>query len=254
MHTASPLMTSALSGDFGTADQYPVLCSVDTNEDGVFTSAEFGTQPQEASIPYVYFSQPEFTVGEADGTATVSVVMRHAPINAVTITVLCSDGTALSPDDYTPGNGVVLSFDSASAVDLLTTTTFTITIIDDILLEEAETIALSFDMDTLPFGVALAEPSMATVVILDDDLRSAYDIDNDSLIDVHTIEQLNAIHYDLNGDGEVDDTTSDDPAVEGSKAAAYVAVFYGLCPPDEVIYVGYELCADLDFAGTRWML
>ena len=89
---------------------------------------------------------------------------------------------------------------------------------------------------------------------MDDEARSAYDTDNDGLIEVHTVEQLNAIRCDLNGDGEIDDTTSDDPAVAGSKAAAYVAVFYGVCPPDDVSYRGYELAADLNFAGSRWAL
>ena len=60
-------------------------------------------------------------------------------------------------------------------MDLLTTATFTITIIDDSLREDTETIALSLDADTLPSGVTLAVPGTATVVILDDESRGAYD-------------------------------------------------------------------------------
>ena len=228
--TAYTLDDSRIVWDFGTADQYPVLCPVDADGDGAFTSAEFGTQPQEASIPYVYFSQSEFTVGEADGEVVVSVVMRNAPADAVDVSVLLSDGTATSSNDYTYDSSTAsLSFDASSAVDLLTTATFIITIEDDGDLEADETIALSFS--TLSAVVVLAEPSTATVVILDDELRSTYDTDNDGLIEVHDLEQLNAIRYDLNGDGKIDDLTSNDPAVEGSKAAAYVAVFYGVCPP-----------------------
>ena len=81
-----------------------------------------------------------------------------------------------------------------------------------------------------------------------------YDTDGDGLIEVHTIEQLNVIRHDCDGDGEIDDLTSDDPSVDGSQAAAYVAAFHGFCPPDDVSYVGYELAASLDFAGTRWAL
>ena len=240
--------------DFGTNTQYPVLCPVDTDGDGRFTSEEFGTQPRDI-LPHVYFSQSEFTAGEEDGTVEVSVVMFNAPAGVVTITVLCSDGTATSPDDYARGSdGVALSFDALSAVDFLTTATFTITINADEDLEADETIALSFDTDTLPDSVALATPSTATVVIIDDDLRRAYDADGDGLIDVHDLEQLNAIRYDLNGDGEIDDTTSNDPAIDGSKASIYVSAFHGFCPPDDVSYVDYELCADLNFAGTRWAL
>ena len=55
--------------------------------------------------------------------------------------------------------------------------------------------------------------------------------------------------------GKIDDTTSNDPAVGGSKASIYVRAFgYGLYPPDRAIYRGYELAADLDFADTRWAL
>ena len=251
--TAYTLDDKRIVWDFGTNAQYPMLCPVDADEDGYFTSAEFGTQSRNIAGTYVYFSQPEFTVGEADGTVAVSVVMLNAPTNAVMITVKCSDGTALSPGDYMRGTGTVrLSFDSASAVDLLTTATFSTPIIDDSLLEEDETIALSFD--NLPNRVVEAVPSAATVVILDGELRSAYDADGDGLIEVHDTEQLSVIRCDLDGDGEIDDTTSNDPAVDGSKASIYVRAFgYGFCPPDNVSYVGYELAADLDFAGTRWM-
>ena len=188
--TAYTLDDKRIVWDFGTNAQYPMLCPVDADEDGYFTSAEFGTQSRNIAGTYVYFSQPEFTVGEADGTVAVSVVMLNAPTNAVMITVKCSDGTALSPGDYMRGTGTVrLSFDSASAVDLLTTATFSTPIIDDSLLEEDETIALSFD--NLPNRVVEAVPSAATVVILDGELRSAYDADGDGLIEVHDTEQLN---------------------------------------------------------------
>ena len=191
--------------DFGTNTQYPVLCPVDTDGDGRFTSAEFGTQPQDIDADieeiYVYFSQPEWVVDEEDGTVEVSVVMFNAPADAVTITVLCSDGTATPSEDYASDSGAVdLLFDSSSAVGFFTTATFTITIHADEDPEADETISLSFS--NLPDGVALAVPSKATVVILDDDLHSAYDADGDRLIEVHTVEQLSVIRCDLNGDGQ----------------------------------------------------
>ena len=239
--------------DFGTRAQYPVLCPVDADEDGNFTSAEFGMQPRDIEGAYVYFSQPEFTVGEEDGAVAVSVVMLNAPTSAVMLTVLCSDDTAKSPGDYMRGSGAVtLSFDASSAVDSLTTATFTISIIDDNELELDETIALSFD--ELPDDVELVRSRTATVLILDDDARSAYDTDNDGLIEVHTVEQLNVIRYDLDGNGKIDDTTSANPNIGGSKAAAYVDAFHGVFPFEEVTYRGYELAADLDFADTRWAL
>ena len=66
-----------------------------------------------------------------------------------------------------------------------------------------------------------------------------YDGDNDNLIDITTLAQLNAIRYDLDGDGR---NTGDD-------ALAYAAAFPGAtksmgCP---AACIGYELMNDLDF-------
>ena len=84
--------------------------------------------------------------------------------------------------------------------------------------------------------------------------NNPYDADGDRLIEVHNLEQLSVIRCDLDGDGEIDDLTSNDSSDRFSNAFIYVRAFgYGLCPPDEDSYVGYELAADLDFAGSRWM-
>ncbi len=66
-----------------------------------------------------------------------------------------------------------------------------------------------------------------------------YDDDNNNLIDVKTLAQLDAIRYDLNGDG----------AVIGAGAVAYGEAFPGLttgmgCPD---ACMGYELLQNLDF-------
>ena len=64
--------------------------------------------------------------------------------------------------------------------------------------------------------------------------------DDPDLIDVTSLEQLDAIRYDLNGDG-----IADDPA----KTRAYETAFPSL-PLRR--YEGYELTTNLDFAGTKW--
>ena len=240
--------------DFGADFQYPALCPIDADGDGRFTSAEFGMQPRDTGIAHVYFAQSDFVVGETDGMVEVSVVMLNAPDTAVDVSVLVSDGTATAPDDYAyDSDAVVLSFDSSDAIDFLTTRTFAITIHTDDISELNENILLSFS--TPPGGVVLAEPSMSRVVIVDDDVRNPYDTDGDGLIEVHTIEQLNVIRYDCDGDGEIDDSYNGNLEEEGSEAAAYVAAFgHDEFPSDEGDYVGYELAAALDFAGTRWAL
>ena len=74
-----------------------------------------------------------------------------------------------------------------------------------------------------------------------------YDIDDDSLIEIKTLAQLNAVRYDLDGDG----------AVSATDATAYSAAFpspaAGMgCPvtatdADNNDCIGYELDNDLDF-------
>ena len=67
-----------------------------------------------------------------------------------------------------------------------------------------------------------------------------YDADNDNLIEISALAQLDAVRYDLDGNGL---------GVVGDDAVAYAAAFPGLpkgmgCP---AVCTGYELAADLDF-------
>ena len=83
--------------------------------------------------------------------------------------------------------------------------------------------------------------------LIDPDSRTGldYDGDDDGLIDVRTLLQLNAIRYDLDGDGMIADTSS---------AAAYGNAFPGRDMATSTFMgcvsgtcAGYELIADLDF-------
>ena len=69
----------------------------------------------------------------------------------------------------------------------------------------------------------------------------SYDSDGDGLIDIGSLAQLNAVRWDLNGDGAVDNDAN---------AAAYAHAFPNATPgmgcPDNDC-TGYELVADLDF-------
>ena len=81
----------------------------------------------------------------------------------------------------------------------------------------------------------------------DDAAPSHYDLDADGLIEVATPEQLNAIRYDLNGDGAAqdDESTEDvDEAVE--YAAAFPVTSEGNVCPAGTSCGGYEMTADLD--------
>ena len=108
---------------------------------------------------------------------------------------------------------------------------------------------ISLDGDRLPdnpwnFGTASQYPTLNTPSqrVVD------YDGDNDGLIDVQSLLQLNAIRYDLNGDGL--------PAGTNADTIAYARAFPGgdlttatsrMGCPSSGGCTGYELLANLDF-------
>ncbi len=89
--------------------------------------------------------------------------------------------------------------------------------------------------DPWDFGEEDEYPALLTVR-----LGVRYDADRNNLIEISTLEQLNAVRWDLDGDGYADD---------GSDAALYAAAFSDAAPgmgcPDTCL--GYELDANLDF-------
>ena len=105
------------------------------------------------------------------------------------------------------------------------------------------------------FFVGDVSPSRAQTAPLVD-----YDLDNDGLIEVRTRNQLQAIHYDLNGDG-----TPENRGSYRGISANWVTSFPNAmpaagCPPrdhdddpatdDVASCIGYELIADIDASGV----
>ena len=74
-----------------------------------------------------------------------------------------------------------------------------------------------------------------------------YDVDDDGLIEVSNLAQLNAIRWDLNGDGAVDSSSS---------ATDYATAFPNAATSPRMGCAsgctGYELAASLDFTGSSW--
>ena len=96
------------------------------------------------------------------------------------------------------------------------------------------TILLALSVIAGPPAPAQAQP----VGIVD---NQDYDADDDGLIEVSSLAQLNAIRWDLDGDGLVDDGSHSD-----DYDAAFPAALTGMgCPSAGCD--GYELTADLDF-------
>ena len=76
-----------------------------------------------------------------------------------------------------------------------------------------------------------------------------YDDDDNGLIDIYNLQQLDAVRYDLNGNGGGDLTDTDSLAYR-EYSLAFPGFIAGMgCPSG---CDGYELRADLDFLGSHW--
>ena len=73
-----------------------------------------------------------------------------------------------------------------------------------------------------------------------------HDSDGDGLIEISTLAQLNAVRWDLDGNGAADRASNND-----AYAAAFPVSADGSVCPSGVTCVGYELTADLDFDENR---
>ena len=93
---------------------------------------------------------------------------------------------------------------------------------------------LKFGHDALSVARQIAQQTSPPPTAMD------YDGDNDNLIDITTLAQLDAVRYDLNGDGRI--ATGDD-SVKYAKAFPSMSQGMG-CP---ATCTGYELMDDLDF-------
>ena len=100
-----------------------------------------------------------------------------------------------------------------------------------------------FNVIGTALSIALLLGAMAGLNVVSAQSPIDYDSDDDGLIEIEWLEQLNAVRWDLDGDGEVND---------GGSAEAYSAAF-----PDAVEGMGcadgcrgYELTRDLDFKSA----
>ncbi len=131
------------------------------------TGATVGTATATATIlnddlPTVQFNQATSSVNENAGPAVVTVTLTAEVIGSDSVTVPFSvTGTAVSPDDYTPATSSVI-FNTGEQ-----TKTITVSINDDTLDEEDETVVLSLGT---PTGATLGAPASHTLTIIDDDL------------------------------------------------------------------------------------
>ncbi len=204
--------------DFGTASEYPALkADWDGNSATAATAAEFGSQARTAPI-------------FADGTSTTVAVVESAPANqdipgspaargpaaGDTLTYALS-GTDAGHFDIDAGSG---QLKTRGALERAVKTSYSVVV-------------------TATYGSGASDSITVTINVAVD-----YDTDSDGLIEVSSLDQLDAIRRDLDGDG-------------GSTYASYARAFLDMavgmgCPDtdldaDTSNCLGYELMRNLDF-------
>lgn len=107
------------------------------------------------------FNSATYSVNEGAGSSLITVTRTGLTTSAVKVNYATSNGTAVSPSDYTPASST-LSFAAGE-----TSKTFSVPITDDTAAEPSETINLSLSS---PTGLAvLGSPGTAVLTIADDD-------------------------------------------------------------------------------------
>ena len=113
--------------------------------------------------PTVSFTTGTVSVAEGDGTVEISVQLSVAAPAMLSIPVSATAGTATAGADYTAlAADAMVTFATGS-----TTQTVSVTILNDALVEGAETFTVALGM--LPSGVTMGDTTSVTVTITDDD-------------------------------------------------------------------------------------
>lgn len=94
------------------------------------------------------------------------------------------------------------------------------------------------------FGVLLAVGAAAGCSGSSSGVSADFDADDDGLVEIFNLEQLDAVRWDLNGDGRSDEALAS--AAADAYGSAFPDAMAGMGCPDGGC-VGYELAGDLDF-------
>ncbi|CAN5754779.1 hypothetical protein BH10CHL1_BH10CHL1_39550 [soil metagenome] len=113
-----------------------------------------------SAIPSVAFSNATYSVAENGGTATITVNLSKALTSTVTVNYATSNGAAIAGSDYSATSGS-LTFAAGT-----TSQSFTVSITDDLLDENAEIINLTLSN---PMNAQLGAPATATLTLTDND-------------------------------------------------------------------------------------
>ncbi len=121
------------------------------------------------SGPLVNFSNAGYTVNEGDNTATITATLSAPATTSVTVGYTTGNGTATGGSDYASTSGT-LTFAPG-----VINQTFSVTINDDGVAENDETVALSL---SAPSGATLGAPANAILTIVDNDTQPTVQFSN----------------------------------------------------------------------------
>ena len=200
---------------------------------GSQTTTQITINESPATLPTVEFGSATYSSDE--GTVlTVTVEVSEAPgadlKYVIPVEVLTTDGEhTAETTDYLLSSGtnrieVIMSGTATSK-------TFDMILLGDNVSDNGEAIKLGFDM---PSAIGLREGTNTTTLIT---INNATPTPM-GLIPVTNLEQLNAIRYDLDGDGN--------PSGDFNTKALYIDIFPALAP-SAITYSGYKLMKNLDF-------
>jgi VCBS repeat-containing protein len=131
-----------------------------TNDPGKaqFTNLEVGVTVQ---TPTIKFDADLYTASENDGSIQITVTRTGSTSGAASVRYATSDGTATGGSDYTA------TFGTLHFADGETSKTFTVSIINDTLKENNETVNLT--LSDVGGSAALGSPAIAVLTITDED-------------------------------------------------------------------------------------
>ena len=228
--------------DFDAAATIAVtVAATGTNHNAALTTSTQAVTPAR----WVNVSAKTVALTEGGGAGSYTVVLESPPTGDVSVAV-ASDNAAVTVDSDSTPQTRTLTF---STTTWNSPQTVTVTPADDNA-DAVDELALVTNVAT-GGGYASSNVANRTVrVTVADDERTGtdYDADDDQLIEIDSLAKLNAMRWDVDGNG----------AVAAGNAAAYAAAFPSAatgmgCPDggdgDQLSdgCTGYELTANLDF-------
>ena len=182
-------------------------------------------------------------------TATYTVRLSTLPAGGNVTVAVASDNPAIDVAPGTSGG----TFGSAASLTFTATDWAAAQTVRVLAEQDADAVGergtISHDPDGAQYGSAATIDIAATAQ--DDEMDGAdYDTDDDNLIEIDSLAKLNAVRWDLDGDGDVDSSANEAgyrSAFAGSIMAEDMGCLDGPDVDQEGDCAGYELMADLDF-------